>query len=319
MASTMLNKRAVLSFVLGLSALLLHFLAAVPALVFGLYGLREINRSEGSMRGRYLCMMGMILGAAILVVDVLAIAAYAILLQRNKSYVFGCQYNLQQIGMAAAGYHVDHEAFPPGTVPNAELPVTKRLSWYASILPYYTDMEARRRQISRENTFYFPIDSGIDRTLAWNAPENRKATEAYLQAFICPGHPRMDELPPAGPTYYVGIAGLGMNSASLPLADPHCGMFGYDRAVTTHDISRGESYTVMVCETACRPGPWARGGFDTVRGIDPDHTPLMGPGRPFGGLHPGITNLLMADGHAEPFRDDADEEAFTARATLRAP
>jgi prepilin-type processing-associated H-X9-DG protein len=179
-------------------------------------------------------------------------------------------------------------------------------------------MEASLRRTSREDTKYFPIESGIDRTKGWNEPSNLEATNTYIRAFVCPGHPAFEEEPSPGPTYYVGIAGLGANAASLPEGDSKSGMFGYDRVTTRDQIARGESYTMLACETAYRPGPWARGGFDTVRGVDPTDFPFTGPGRPFGGLHPGVSNLLMVDGSVQVFRDDGLPKTFADMATLKA-
>src|SRR5262249_46263013 len=91
----------------------------------------------------------------------------------------------------------------------------------------------------------------------------------------------------------------------------------YDRTITPEDVTRGLSATMIVCETAWRNGPWAQGGFATVRGLDPDDLPYTGSGRPFGGLHPGITNLLHADGSVQEFSDKGSADLFAAKATLQ--
>jgi prepilin-type processing-associated H-X9-DG protein len=119
-----------------------------------------------------------------------------------------------------------------------------------------------------------------------------------------------------GLTFYVGIAGLGSNAAELLLSDPSCGFFGYERRITPDDVPRGTSYTMMACETTWQNGPWARGGFATVRGLDPNGLPYTGGGRPFGGLHPGVTNRLFADGNVQPFRDTGSAKEFAALASL---
>jgi hypothetical protein len=312
------SRPALASFVLGLLSIGLHAFAALPALGLGLIALREINRSDGRMSGRWLCVAGMVLGAVMLIADVLVLGADAIVRVRNKSYRVECENNLRMIGMAATEYLGDHKSFPPGTVRNADLPPEDRLSWFVAILPYYTDMEARRRRISPEKTLYFPIDSGIDRKSTWDAPANREATDSYIRVFVCPGHPFFEETPTPGPTYYVGISGLGTGAATLPAGDHRCGIFGYDRTTSPDDILRGESYTMMVCETGYLPGPWARGGFATVRGVDLDDLPFTGTGRPFGGLHPGVTNILMADASLLIFRDDGLPKTFADMAVLRA-
>src|SRR5262249_23252948 len=156
-------------------------------------------------------------------------------------------------------------------------------------------MEAERRKVSREATPFFDAYAGIDPNKAWNAPANHDATAQYLRVFVCPAHPFFDEEPSPGPTYYVGIAGIGANAADLSLSDPNCSFFGYDRKIMPSDVPRGVSYTMMTAETAWRNGPWAQGGFATVRGLDSSDVPYTGQGRPFGGLHSRITNILFAD------------------------
>jgi prepilin-type processing-associated H-X9-DG protein len=308
---------AFISFVLGLTAIVLQFPVAVLALAFGLIGLREINRSDGRIHGRRFSIAGMFLGALVLLVDLIALGAYAVVRLRQTSIRAECQNNLRQLGMASAGYLADHKTFPPGTVRNKQLQPDERLSWLVTLVPYYIDMEASLRRMSRENTKYFPIDSGIDRSKSWSDPANREATSSLIRALICPGHPAFEEDPSPGPTYYVGIAGLGADAASLPADDIKCGLLGYDRVTTPNEITRGESYTMLACETAYRPGPWAQGGFDTVRGVDPTDFPFTGSGRPFGGIHPGVANLLMADGSVQVFRDDGLPKTFADMATFK--
>jgi prepilin-type processing-associated H-X9-DG protein len=318
---TTFSRQAFLSFMLGLASVLLNALTAVPALVLGLGGLREINRSDGRLGGRWMSIAGMILGVSILLADLLAFGAYVLVRQRRLSNRMDCMNNLRQIGMAVEQYVEEHQTYPPGTVFNAGLAPDQRLSWYVSLLPYWADLEGVSRRTPRTDTIYFQIDATINKTLAWDAPANRDATHAYMRVLICPAHYRLDEPLPAGPTFYVGIAGLGADAGSFPLSNPHCGMFGFDRVIARADVplseKKGESNLMMVCETAFQVGPWVRGGFDTIRGVDLNDLPFTGPGRPFGGLHPGITNLLMADGHAEPYSDDADPKVFAAMATLK--
>src|SRR5262249_52604019 len=146
---------------------------------------------------------------------------------------------------ASAGYLADHKTFPPGTVDNAQLRPDERLSWLVTLLPYYVDLEASLRRTSRENSKYFPIDSGIDRSKGWSDRANREATSSSIRALIRPGHPAFEEEPALGPTYYVDIAGLGTDSAPLPAGDTKCGIFGYDRVTTPNEITRGESYTML--------------------------------------------------------------------------
>src|SRR5262249_36938642 len=155
------SRRAVISFVLGLLAIPLNLLAAVPALAFGLSSLREINGSEGRVHGRWFSIAGMAMGALVLLADLLALGAIVVVSLRQTSNRAECQNNLRQLGMASAGHLADHKTFPLGTVGNAQLRPDERLSWLVTLLPYYIDMDASLRRTGRENSKYFPIDSGI--------------------------------------------------------------------------------------------------------------------------------------------------------------
>jgi len=311
------NRKALVSFVLALLAVPLQAIAGLPALALGVTGLREINSSEERSSGRWMCVVGIAMGILVVVLDLVALGAYAIYRSRRTNALYACQNNLRQIGLAVTAYHVDHKFFPPGTVPNADLPPDQRLSWLVSLLPYYLDMEASRRKVRPQDTSHFDVYSNIDISRAWDAPANRDATARPLGQFICPSHPAFTEDPSPGPTYYVGISGIGADAANLPPEVRNCGFLGYDRKLTQADVTRGLSNTMIACETTWRNGPWAQGGFATVRGLDPKDLPYTGPGRPFGGLHPGVTNILHADASVRAFDDRGSASVFADAATIR--
>jgi hypothetical protein len=311
------SRKALVSFVLGLLAVPLQAIAGLPAIALGVTGLREINFSEGRSSGRWMCVVGIAMGIFVVVLDLLALGAYAILKARRTNALYACQNNLRQIGLAVAAYHFDHEFFPPGTVPNAELVPDQRLSWLVSLLPYYIEMEASSRKVRRQDTSFFDVYSNIDLARSWDGTANRDATARPLGQFICPSHPAFTEELSPGPTYYVGIAGNGANAAELPLENRNCGFFGFDRTIAARDVTRGLSNTMIACETAWRNGPWAQGGFATARGLDPKDLPYTGPGRPFGGLHPGVTNILRADATVQAFDDRGSPTVFAAGATIK--
>src|SRR5215831_9399370 len=183
------NRKALVSFVLGLLAVPLQAIAGLPALALGVTGLREINSSEERSSGRWMCVVGIAMGIIVVVVDLVAIGAYAIYRSRRNNALYACQNNLRQIGLAVTAYHVDHKFFPPGTVANSDLPPEQRLSWLVSLLPYYIDMEASHRRVRPQDTSLFDVYPNIDIARAWDAPANRDATARPLGQFICPSHP----------------------------------------------------------------------------------------------------------------------------------
>jgi hypothetical protein len=106
-----------------------------------------------------------------------------------------------------------------------------------------------------------------------------------MKIALCPAVRREREIGPDNRTNYLGVAGVGPDAATLPLADPAAGAFGYSRRVTLADVKDGTANTLFVLDSAPEPGPWARGGPASVRGLDPAARPYLGVGRPFAGTH----------------------------------
>jgi prepilin-type processing-associated H-X9-DG protein len=86
--------------------------------------------------------------------------------------------------------------------------------------------------------------------------------------------------------------------------------------ISRNDVVRGTSYTMMATETEQDNGPWAEGGTATVRGLDPECADYAGKGRPFGGLHRDLLNVLWVDGSVRPVPDTIAPTVFRAQATL---
>lgn len=294
--------KAVVSLVLGLLAVPLSLVAGIPALVVGFVGLREINGSDGRLRGRWLAVAGMALGG-MSVVFVLAMGtAMLVWRQREAAQRLACQNNLRQLGMAVGAYFNDHQALPPGTVANADLPPERRLSWVVSLLPYFIE-PASRRGAAADSSRFGKLYERIDRQKAWDDPANAEAVNEVLSRLLCPARRGALTEDEPGLTDYVGIAGLGARAAELPLSSPDAGAFGYDRIPREKDVKDIGSTTLVAAETRLDVGPWAAGGRPTVRGFDPVAQPYFGPAGQFGGLHRGVTNVLFLDGSVQPAAD----------------
>jgi hypothetical protein len=208
-----------------------------------------------------------------------------------------CTNHLHQVMMGVNHYEDFHKSFPTATHPNPNLPPEDRLSWLVSIIPF---IEC--------NDLY----SQIDKDTSWNSESNRSLVAQPLNLFLCPSNPHLAAQHSQAHTHYVGIAGLGVDAVMLPLEDPRAGCFGYDRRVTRKDMKRGASTTVVLMETANQNGPWAAGGFATVRGLDTNSQPYFGEDRQFGVIHAkpvlfGGTlrcNVALADGSIRYFTDN---------------
>jgi prepilin-type processing-associated H-X9-DG protein len=307
------NLLAGLSLVLGLLALPTCGATAPFALLFGFLALRRVNLSDGRLPGGRAAKLGMVLGAAGVVLFFAGLFVVGLGRLRGKSEVTVCTNNLRRIGQAVNLYHDEeqHRNFPPGTIRNSELPPDRRLSWMVAILPY---MEAEPTpgpaSAKAQATFHKGVElyDRFNRADAWDAEENRRAMSGSQPWFVCPAAlPR----PAAGEptlTQYVGIAGLGADAAQLPRTDPRAGFFGYDRIIDRDDVTRGTEQTMMVSERANAVGPWAAGGPATVAGLDPRKQPFVP--EQFGGLHPHGANALFADGHVTFISDRADPRVW---------
>jgi type II secretory pathway pseudopilin PulG len=208
---------------------------------------------------------------SVLVVIAIVVIAIGLLLPavsktREASKRSQCQNKLRQIAFALHNYGANkHDAFPPGTMPNPDLPPDRRLSWMMAVVPYVEASDI----YSRTNT-----------SAAWDADENRPVTMSSYKPYTCPI--AWDET--TIQATYFGVAGVGTDAATVPTKDPRAGVFGYDRQTKLDEITDGLATTLLIFETTAG-GPWAQGGPSTVRGVDPAARPHLGPGRPFGGHH----------------------------------
>jgi prepilin-type processing-associated H-X9-DG protein len=305
--ATVISVKALLSAILGVLALALLAFAGVPAILLGLSALRDVHESDGQVRGRGLALVGMGLGTLGTFACVLFSVAFALLHVREVGAKKTCENNLRRIGQVLNLYHDLHGHFPAGTVPNAELPPERRWSWQSGLLDF---LERSPSQDFKAPSLWSEAAQAMHLDQPWDDESNRPAVNRQLRSFVCPSYLERPEEGEPGLTTYVGLAGIGANAPSLPLADAQAGVFGYDRHVKRTDCESGISTTMMVAETGDAVGPWAAGGSPTVRGVIPEETPFIGFGRPWGGLHPGGANVLRVDGAAVFISDSVAPDVF---------
>jgi hypothetical protein len=202
---------------------------------------------------------------------------------------------------------------PPGTVPNPALPPDRRLSWVCDVMLI----------LDQKSQDTLALAQKIDRRAAWDAEPNREVSLTRLNLLVCPGAlPDMPEGQPA-PTQFVGLSGVGPDSATLSVAGnipPRAGCFRYDAPTPLALIREndGLSTTFLFAETANDLGPWIRGGFSTVRGLDVGEgaKPPLGRGGQFGGNYPGVVGFGRADGSAGFVRQDMNLAILRAHFTI---
>ncbi len=295
--SPALCPQAVVCFVLGVLSPALLFLTGVPAFWMGVGALRVINASDGRLRGRRFAVAGMVLGGLGCAAALIGALALVFVEMRVRGQRLECLNNLRQIGGSVLNYENINNTFPPGTVPDAPLPPEKRLSWLTTLPPF---MELKTKDARSAQA----LGDQLDPALAWDAGGNAAVAHASVLFCRCPAHPFVDPGIAKGETSYVGISGVGRDAADLPRGNALAGIFGYDRIVRRADLTAGATQTLLATETASDNGPWTAGGVSTVRGLVPADAPYIGPGRPFGGLHPHGLNVLRADGGGDFMSDD---------------
>lgn len=247
------------------------------------------------MRGRVTVLV------VLFVTIVIAAVLFPLLIrarERNNRAV--CQSRLQGLGTAVAAYVAKESLFPPGTIPHETLPPEQRLSWLAAILPY-----------TRHNALY----ASISLKEPWQAAANRAVAHSWLSELECPSWSGERNVAGPGITHYVGIAGVGVDAARLPLSDRAAGLFGYERRVRPDDVIDGLSYTIMTGETFEANGPWAAGGPATLRCLVPGR-PYIGKDRQFGGSHAPGAYFLFADGSVRLIEEHVHPRLLEAHFTI---
>jgi prepilin-type processing-associated H-X9-DG protein len=298
--------------VLGVSSLFFLIAAALPALYFGIQAIREINTSDGRLRGHRLAITGLVLAGVITLVTVVGFVALVLLLLQEKNQLAGCTNNLRQLGLATARYRDHHQDYyPPGTVRNETLPPERRLSWQAAVVPFLSEEGPAGKKWEK-------LERAIAFADAWDAPNNTGLRQ-NVAPFLCPTFAHNLPAGQPGLTSYIGMAGVGVDAPRLPLKDPNAGFFGYERRLKQSDITAGVSTTMMATETEQANGPWAAGGPPTVRGLDPDGQRYIGRGLPLGGLHRSVLNVLWADGSVRSVAESVNAKVFRDQTRIARP
>jgi hypothetical protein len=267
-----------------------------------------------SSRGRVVAEVAVVAGIVLLTAGMVLPAVNKV---RDAAHRAACQNSVRQLMLALINYAEQNpakqrSAFPAGTIDVPGIPPERRLSWCVEVIPYIeaTDLHTR-----------------FDPTAPADAPRNRAAGDATLNLFVCRASPDVDgdRRATAPVLYYVGLAGVGPDAATLPAGDPRAGVFGYDRRTPLADITDGTANTVALIEVTANPGRWADGGPGTVRGLDPASAPHVGRHREFGGLHavtrspfgPSRTAAMvgMADGSVRVLPEGTATEVVEALAT----
>ncbi|HTI50696.1 MAG TPA: DUF1559 domain-containing protein, partial [Planctomycetaceae bacterium] len=206
--------------------------------------------------------------------------------------------NLKMLALALHNYLAAKNAFPAGAHPNPAIPLEKRISWIADVLPY----------LDQNGAF-----QSVDFTKAWDDPVHERLTKLDLNLLHTPG-PAEGVTIPAGYTQYVGIGGVGEDAPLLPVTDPRAGAFGYNRVTKLVDIKDGTSNTLLVTEASGNFGPWIAAGPATIRSLT--KKPYINGPDGIGGPFKGGVHAALGDGSVRFISENIDPKIFEALSTI---
>jgi Protein of unknown function (DUF1559) len=267
----------------------------------------------------------------VVIVALLVVAAlgmHAVQRARDSATQSICYNNLHQVAMCLEIYHDARGHYLRATVAQSDLPPERRLSWLVDLKPF---MEAGCKELVDptkpwDDEVNWPVRSKC-KTSSTNA-DGRMVYEERLtgeiKSFLCSCNPQRHASNGVGLMHFVGVAGVGEDSATWPLGHAGIGLFGYDRQVCRDDIKNGVGHTLAMIETNRDNGPWTASGPATVRAFDPGGPAYIGPGGQFDTNHPkrGLWNVsrmtiaAFIDGHVREFTEETDPRLLEALATI---
>ncbi|HXT60365.1 MAG TPA: DUF1559 domain-containing protein [Pirellulales bacterium] len=207
--------------------------------------------------------------------------------------------NHRQLLAGLSGYEKAEGALPFGAAEASLLPPETRLSWIATLLPYYDRLDWHGE---------------LNFARSWNDAANVGVTRRPLDQVINPALGLSQTKAGFPVTHYVGLAGIGADAGLLELRDPRAGAFGFRRQIAPADIADGASDTIALMGVQRRLGAWGAGGDATVRPLT--QKPYINGPDGFGSGQPDGMFVGMADGSVRFLSQDIDPAVLEALATI---
>ena len=224
-AGALTSGKAIASLLLGVSSLVCAAITGIPAILFGLKAIADMNRDRGMTRGRGIATAGIVLGAFGSTVLTIVAVIPAFEAFRESIRYESCVSHLKDIGLAFYNAQDRFGVFPPAAIySKAGQPL---LSWRVSLLAHMGPAE---------KTLYdrFHLDE------PWDSPHNLTLIDLMPNFYLTADHPTKRR----GETYYQVI--VGKNT-----------MFPGKAGVAHGDVIDGSSSTILVVEAA-NPVIWTK-------------------------------------------------------------
>lgn len=281
---TQSNGKAIASLVLGGLSFFLSVVTGIPAIIFGILGLRDARNSQGRVGGQGLAIAGITLGsigslsllaALLLVIPLLKEEAARADHARNSARSSN---HLKQIGLGMHNYHDVYKTFPhAGSI---DVKNGFELSWRVRLTPFIEEG---------------PIFDRVQWDQPWDSPSNKQIINPMPDTFKVPGFDS-----DGTQTLYLGV--VGPDDPNRP---------GFNGTVFNHklqqirmaSITDGTSNTIMVVEadedqavTWTQPADW---------NYDPQN-----PRRGLGNYRNDLFLSLFCDGSVHRINNKVEDETL---------
>jgi len=206
---------------------------------------------------------------------------------------------MARLGAGLAEFVAAEQSFPVLAAGSNSLPPENRLSWIAQVLPYYGHADWSRE-----------LSAGR----GWRDPPNDALTRRVLPELLNPALGLPAKVDGRGACHFVGVTGLGSDSATLDVKDPRAGVFGATRRATLEQIGDGAANTIAMLGVTERIGAWGAGGPSTTRALTAP--PYVNGPDGFGTGQVDGMFAVMADGSVRWISADADPRVIEQLATI---
>jgi len=196
-------------------------------------------------------------------------AADSAVSMKNSFETLAMGKNAEPMAKALTSYVNEKKAFPRGTAIEAtnnqkfglKMAPEKRVGWIAELLPYFSDGD------------YSNFANQVDKTKPWSDAKNLLVARIFVPDLLY-ASPLVEgqsiglEPNQFGTTTFIGVSGVGFESAEYPETNKQRGIFAYDRLTKLEDIKDGPANTIALLLTRQNKNQvWLSGGGATIAGV----------------------------------------------------